>query len=256
MTHKRVFVVLMLVVLSLMLAVSVSQAQEPSYDIVTRVFMDVNNDANVNGDEGDFGLAGWVLELSGVTPKQQAVTGPEGFASFKDLDPTKTYTVRVIANPDGGKPWEDGWRLARGGGGMQNNPTGVYGSSHKRFIVGSAYTIQPEDWRMRVNGDYEAWVRFSVIRVQRVIISGAANGDVFEFFTVRNNGSLYKVDQDTAGPNGFASAVAGGMFYGNTIRVVRNGDFGGAVDVKIPFSWQPHLKVISGVLTCTSHCGF
>ncbi len=245
MINKRlVLAIAVLFVVALFVAALPTAQAAGDRKIVVRVFLDNENDFNDKGN--DVGLEGWTVTLSGVTPKIVKTTGPEGFASFTGLDATKTYTIRIDAP-------SEGWRLARGPWGA-----GAYGKPHTRFVVGGVYTLAPNapEWLPRVTGNTEAWVRFSTIRVQRIIVSGAIQGDTYNFYRVQPNGSLFLVDTDVAGPNGFATAKAGGMFYGNEI-VVKSMMTGAQTKVKIPFGYQPKVKFISpNTLVCTSHCGY
>lgn len=245
MFNKRFLLVFALAVMTLLIAVPAAQADEaPGYDIVVRVFMDATNDVH---DNGDFGLQGWVIQLSGDGPRQFATTGPDGFASFRDLNPAASYTVRVVQNPHGGAAWENGWRMARSN--ATSDTTG-----RTKYIVGSSYTVQPGDFELRVNDDYEAWVRFSAIRVQRISIGGAIPGDTFIFERQQPNGSWREVGRDGVGPNGFASMVGGGLFYESTIRITSE-DTGAQAMIRIPYSYQPNFTFVApNTLTCTGDC--
>ncbi len=226
----------------------------PERKVVVRVFMDADNDANDNGDY-DFGLQGWTIRLQNKNgPNAEAVTGPNGFATFRDIDPNGDYTVRVTTNQHGGKPWQNGWRAARSFGPGK----GEYGSPQKWFVIGSKFELDNDrDFVLRVNGNAEAWVRFSVIRKQRVIISGAENGDVFTFERLQPNDKWRNIGSDNAGPNGFATLIAGGLRYESIIRVTSAFYPEASVEVQIPYSWQPKVffDQETKTLSCVADCG-
>jgi hypothetical protein len=204
--------------------------------VVVRVFLDANNDAK---DEGESGLKDWEVTLVNPDgPNVTATTGPKGYASFRDIEIKEGYKVR-ISPPGGGSPVDSGWRLARSGPGLENASTGVYGKAKKRFVVGPAYEVELEDFVGRVNGNDEAWVRFSAIRVQRILVKNAEDGDNFQFY--RGN---QLVGEDKAGPKGFATLVAGGLFYNSEITVVSENS-GKSATVTIPYGWQPKLDFTS-----------
>lgn len=205
-------------------------------NLVVRVFMDANNDVH---DRGESGLQGWEVKLrpGNIT----ATTGPNGYASFRDLDITRRYVVS-ITNPNGGPPVPNGWRLARGN--ADTNTSNL----KKVFVVGPRFVLEPnsEFWQPRNNGSIQSWVRFSAIRVNRITTGGANAGDVIEFYRVRN-GRERLMDELTAGPNGFASVVGGGYFYEEQYRVV-NTTQDEEFLVTIPYSWQPKINWANG--TC------
>ncbi len=229
---KRILVLMVLVVASLLLVTASVQATEPATgDVVVRIFMDANNDGS---DKGEFGLKGWTVGLSnGMT----AVTGPDGFATFHDVE-IANYTVRIVANNRGGKAWENGWRLSRGPW-APGGADGVYGKDNKVFTSGSAYTLTDANWVPRVNGDTEAWVRFSAIRVNRITVKANA-GDTIIYSGPNWVGNGEPTLTKVAGPKGWASVVGGGFFYGRTYTVY-NQTQGVSVDVCIPYSWQPKV---------------
>jgi len=237
MLNKRFFVLVLLVVMALVLSVVAVQADDTpaTGDVVVRVFLDANNDVN---DAGENGLEGWTIRL---TPGgYEAVTGPNGFASFRDVE-IRNYSVRVIANPQGNPPYQNGWRLARANADSVLNP-------HKYFIVGQAHNITASDFVTRVNGDAEAWVRFSLIRVNRITVGGAAPGDVIEF-TRASDGRL--IETRIANQGGWASVVGGGFVYGETFYVT-NTNSGEQFMVTIPFGYQPNVNFATD--TCR-RCG-
>lgn len=233
MFRKALTFVVVLLALTLLAPMAAVQASDEAAtgDVVVRVFMDKTNDMH---DKDDFGLKDWTVELSGITPKLTATTGPNGFASFKDLDLSKTYTVRVT-------PPNDGFRLAR-----SNAQPAVQPKGNRVFVAAPAYQIQPGDFQSRKNGDAEAWVRFSTIRVNRITVSNVPTGETIEVQRA-SDGRPVNGMTDTAGPNGFATFVGGGLFYEQTFNVV-NLDTGESVQVTIPYSWQP--KVDWATLTC------
>lgn len=234
MLNKRFMLVFALVVMTLALAVPAVQADAPAGDVVVRVFLDTNNDVH---DRGERGLSGWTVELRGEGERLSATTGRNGFASFNDVA-IGDYRVAVT-------PPSNGWRLGR------SNADSNLGRTN--YIVGGAFNITGADFLPRVNGDSEAWVRFSTIRVQRITISGAIDGDIFEFYR-----GTQLVGTDNAGPNGFAALAAGGLFYESEIRIVSTLT-GAETTVQIPYGYQPKVRFegteTSGTLTCFRHCG-
>lgn len=231
MFNKRFFVVLLVLSLAMVLALPAVNAESDGR-VVVRVFLDTENDMH---DRGNGGLRGWQVTLNGETK----TTGRNGFASF---DSANVGDVVRIATPRGGLPVDSGWRLAR------DNAPAVQPSGNRVFASAPAYTLTESDFITRVNGNTEAWVRFSAIRVNRITTGGANEGDVITFART----SPYRLmDEIEANRGGWASVVAGGYFYGETYtvtNVTQNKSF----EVTIPFGYQPKINWAEG--TCKD-CG-
>lgn len=233
MLNKRFLLIVTLLSMMFILAIPAIQASQPagSGTVVVRVFLDADNNAH---DNGDGGLAGWTVSLNG-TPV--GTTGRNGYTSIS----TANVGDRVSITPP-----SNGWRLARSGPGLENangdsgsGTSGIYRQPNgkKIFLVGPAYTLQSGDFVTRNNGSDSAWLRFSVIRVQRILVTDAPNGAIFEFF----HGNQF-VGSDNAGPNGFATFVAGGLFYGSDIVVVQQGTDCQSAPITIPYGYQPNVS--------------
>ncbi|MCI5220926.1 MAG: hypothetical protein D3914_17445, partial [Candidatus Electrothrix sp. LOE2] len=91
------------------------------------VFLDLNNDGNVNPGEGIEGVTVQLYDSTGTTLLQSTVTNNNGSYAFGNLNSTETYTVKV-----------DTATLPNGGAGLTNNvdpETVVTGNGDSASVV-------------------------------------------------------------------------------------------------------------------------
>jgi hypothetical protein len=200
-------------------------------DVVVRLYLDANNDVNDRGEPGVGNRNSFTVQLRGPGGSGINLTGtpgPRGFVSFNDLpdDYVGQYRLNVQFNGNG-------WQLAR------NNANAFEQRGRTWHYASNFITIPEAAFIDRVNGDTEAWVRFSFIRDPRITISGATPGDIFTVTRVANN---RVVGTDNVGPGGFASFVRNGLFYGQAYEVTSDLTTNSII-CTIPFGYQPSATV-------------
>lgn len=140
--------------------------------IVVRVFDDTNNDGT-DRKPNDDGVQGATVQLleDGVVVEGPKTTGRNGFVSFRDV-PIGDYTIEVTGLP--------GLFTFDRSPNPADPPVDPVGR-RPAYVGTSEYQVGPENFVERVNGNDEAWVRFSAIEIlsddESLEVDGSTGGE-------------------------------------------------------------------------------